>query len=219
VESVSRRDGVTREIRRAIVSGGLRPGEKLTENRLAASLRVSRPTMREALAQLAREGLLVQEPYRGLRVAALAPDEIMDIARTRLALDELAIEEILADPTGRRLTMVDAAWREFDRLPMDADPIEAQESHIDFHRRLWEASDNSYLIRLWPTTEAHLIIALAQDNVVHADPRRRHDVHERMVRAIKTGDRDRIHDALVAHTIDTARELIEAGGGIEAAAR
>jgi len=71
VASISRRDGVMNEIRRAIILGTIKPGEKLTENKLSAALNVSRPTMREALAQLSQEGLLVQEPYRGLRVADL----------------------------------------------------------------------------------------------------------------------------------------------------
>ena len=106
VSSVSRREAVMTEIRRAIVLGTLKPGEKLTESRLAAALNVSRPTIREALTQLAQEGLLIQEPYRGLRVADLEPGAIMDIARTRVALDMLAVEEILADETGSRLQRV-----------------------------------------------------------------------------------------------------------------
>jgi DNA-binding GntR family transcriptional regulator len=56
ISSISRRDGVLTEIRRAVVRGTLKPGEKLTETRLAAALNVSRPTIREALAQLAQEG-------------------------------------------------------------------------------------------------------------------------------------------------------------------
>jgi DNA-binding GntR family transcriptional regulator len=110
VASISRRDAVMNEIRRAVVLGHLKPGEKLTENRLSASLNVSRPTMREALAQLAQEGLLIQEPYRGLRVADLEPGAMLDIARTRVALDMLAVQDILADPTGERLERVRAAW-------------------------------------------------------------------------------------------------------------
>jgi DNA-binding GntR family transcriptional regulator len=109
VSSISRREAVMNEIRRAIVLGTLKPGEKLTENRLAAALNVSRLTVREALAQLAQEGLLIQEPYRVLRGADLEPGAIMDIARTRVALDMLAVEEILADQTGRRLERVRAA--------------------------------------------------------------------------------------------------------------
>ena len=208
VASVSRRDAVMNEIRRAIVLGALKPGEKLTENRLSASLSVSRPTMREALTQLAQEGLLVQEPYRGLRVADLDAKAIIDIARTRVALDMLAAEAILADTSGQRLEAVREAWADYDRLPIDADPVTAHEAHIAFHRRIWEASENILLIRLWPVTEAHLTIALARDQTTRDDPRRAHDVHERIVDALFGGDLDEVHAALVAHTVDSAEELI-----------
>ena len=208
VASVSRRDAVMNEIRRAIVLGALKPGEKLTENRLSASLSVSRPTMREALTQLAQEGLLIQEPYRGLRVADLDAQAITDIARTRMALDMLAAEAILADPSGERLAQVREAWADYDRLPFDADPVTAHEAHIAFHRRIWEASGNTLLIRLWPVTEAHLTIALARDQATRDDPRRAHDVHEAVVNALIAGDLAQVHAALVVHTIESADELI-----------
>ena len=207
--SISRRDGVMTGIRRAIVLGTLKPGEKLTENRLSAALKVSRPTMREALAQLAQEGLLVQEPYRGLRVADLDAGAIMDIARTRVGLDMLAVEGILDDPSGQRLARVQAAWEVYERLPFDADPIEAHESHIAFHRAIWEASENTLLIRLWPMIEAHITIVLAQDQATRDDPRRAHDVHKLVVDAILSRDLERVHRALIVHTVDSAKELIE----------
>ena len=209
IASISRRDGVMTGIRRAIVLGTLKPGEKLTENRLSAALKVSRPTMREALAQLAQEGLLVQEPYRGLRVADLDAGAIMDIARTRVGLDMLAVEGILDDPSGQRLARVQAAWEEYERLPFDADPIEAHESHIAFHRAIWEASENTLLIRLWPMIEAHITIVLAQDQATRDDPRRAHDVHKLVVDAILSRDLERVHRALIVHTMDSAKELIE----------
>lgn len=214
VESLSRRDAVLRELRRSIVLRRLKPGQKLTESTLATALNVSRPTMREALTQLAQEGLLIQEPYRGLRVAALDPTMIMDIARTRVALDLFAVQEILADRSGNRLDLVRTAWRDYDRLPIDADPVVAHEAHITFHRRLWEASENVFLLRLWPVTEAHLTIALAQDRVVHDDPRSSHDVHEQLVDAIVSQDLERVRDALLVHTVRTAEELVAEGGGV-----
>jgi DNA-binding GntR family transcriptional regulator len=207
VSATSRRDAVIKQIRRAIVLGELRPGEKLTENGLAASLGVSRPTMREAVSQLSQEGLLIQEPYRGIRVADLDPVAILDIARTRVALDMLAAEEILDDPTGRRLELVSEAWAKYDRLPLTASPIEAHDAHVRFHRDLWVASGNTMLLRLWPVTEAHLTIVLAYDQVTRDDARRAHDVHERMVRAILAGDLVEIRASIVAHTVDSAIEI------------
>lgn len=209
VASVSRRDSAVVAIRRAIVSGALSPGEKVTESRLAESLRVSRPTIREALAQLAQEGLLAQEPYRGIRVADVDPTSVMDVARTRMALDTLAADDVLADPTGSRLAILEAAWSEYDLLPLDADPVLAHEAHVAFHRQFWLASENSMLIRLWPATEAQMTIFLARDQATRDDPRRAHDVHEAIVHAIRGGDRSQIHEALRTHTLDSASELVD----------
>jgi DNA-binding GntR family transcriptional regulator len=208
VATTSRRDAVMNEIRRAIVLGSLKPGEKLTEFRLSALMNVSRPTMREALTQLSQEGLLVQEPYRGLRVAHLTASDMTDIARTRVALDTLAVQDVLADPTGHRLQLVDDAWTEYDRLAFDADPLEAHLAHIAFHRSIWAASGNSLLIKLWPVTEAHITIALAQDQLTRSDPRRAHDVHKALVDAILSRDLEQVRSALIAHTIDSADELV-----------
>lgn len=196
------------EIRRAVVTGTLQPGEKLTENGLSAALNVSRPTIREALAQLAQEGLLVQEPYRGLRVADLDAGAIMDSARTRVALDVLAAEGILADASGGRLARVRAAWDAYARLPFDADPVEAHEEHIAFHRAIWAASENTLLMRLWPVIEANITILLARDQAARNDPRRAHDVHELVVDAIASGDLEQVHRALVVHTMDSAEGLV-----------
>ena len=170
--TVSRRVAVVREIRRAIIVGDLKPGERITEARLTAFLNVSRPTVREAMNQLASDGLLIQEPYRGLRVAALGADEILAIARTRMALDLLAVTEILADQSGRRLALLDAAWEDFERAD-DTDPLAQHQAHLAFHRGIWAASENFLLAQLWPVTEAHMTIALAQDQVTAPRPRPR----------------------------------------------
>lgn len=209
IASISRRDGVLTEIRRAIVTGSLKPGEKLTEQRLSTALNVSRPTVREALTQLAQEGLLVQEPFRGLRVADLDADAIMDIARARVALDMLAVEGILDDPSGQRMAQVQAAWEAYERLPFDADPLAAHEAHIAFHRAIGAASENTLLIRLWPVTEAHVTIALAQDQVTRSDPRRARDIHRLLVDAITSRDLKQVRRALKVHTTDSAKELVQ----------
>jgi DNA-binding GntR family transcriptional regulator len=206
--SVSRRDAVMNEIRRGIVSGSIRPGDKLTEVKLASMLNVSRPTIREALTQLAQEGLLVQEPYRGLRVASLDAAAILDIARTRMALDMLAAASILEDETGRRMNFVEAQWTAYDKVAFHPDPVVLHEAHIAFHRSIWAASENALLLRLWPATEAHLTIVLAQDQAKRADPVRAHEVHEQLIRALRAGDMESIEAAFTTHTMDSARDLV-----------
>lgn len=209
ISTVSRRDGVMNEIRKAIIVGTIRPGQKLTEIGLAASLGVSRPTVREALNQLSQEGFLVQEPYKGLRVADVTAQAIHDIAVTRVALDVLAARCIYEDGTGARLARVAEAWDRFREHEFDPDPFVRHEAHIAFHESIWVASENALLIKLWSVTEAHLTIALAHDQRKRADPQRAHSLHESLVTEILSGDLARAEAAFIDHTLISAVELIE----------
>jgi DNA-binding GntR family transcriptional regulator len=202
------REAVVTSIRRAVVLGALRPGEKLREVKLAAALNVSRPTLREALNLLVQDGLLVQEPYRGFSVTRLEAGAIRDIARTRVPLDLIATSAILEDPTGRRMQLVRDAWARYERAALDADPLVQHEGHIALHHGLWVASENTMLLRLWPVTEALTTIALAQDQAARADPDRAHRIHRQLVEAIFSQDRHLIEQRLAQHTLDSAEELL-----------
>ncbi|WP_413600202.1 GntR family transcriptional regulator [Curtobacterium sp. Curtsp57] len=76
------RDTVQDKIRDAIMDGTLEPGERLNDDDLIAWLGVSRTPIREALAELARSGLIEMAPNRYTRVAAPAKDELLDAYRT-----------------------------------------------------------------------------------------------------------------------------------------
>jgi DNA-binding GntR family transcriptional regulator len=195
-------------VRRAVVLGELRPGEKLREVKLAAALDVSRPTLREALNLLVQEGLLVQEPYRGFSVTELDADAIRDIARTRVPLDLIAITAILDDRTGRRLQLLRDAWDRYANVGPSADPLAQHEAHVALHHGIWVASENSMLLRLWPVTEALTTIALAQDQASRGDPERAHRVHRELVEAILSRDVPGIEHELGRHTLDSAEELL-----------
>ena len=69
VVGVTRRDAVLTELRDAILSGRLQPGDRIREVQMSKELGVSRPTLREAIYQLIHEGLLTQEVYKGITVA------------------------------------------------------------------------------------------------------------------------------------------------------
>ncbi len=76
------RDTVQDKIRDAIMDGTLEPGERLNDDDLIAWLGVSRTPIREALAELARAGLIEMAPNRYTRVAAPSKDEMLDAFRT-----------------------------------------------------------------------------------------------------------------------------------------
>lgn len=207
VSNTERRQRVIDEIKRRIVLGELRPGERIIEADLTSSLEVSRPTAREALNQMARDGLLIQEAYRGLRVADIEVGSMLEIARVRVALDTEAIDEILDDSTGARMARLEESWERFEGESNAADPLAVHEAHIRFHRGIWEAAGNYLLMRIWPVVEAQMTIILAYDQFTRRDAERAHAIHAALMRAIRSGDRARIRTALDVHTMDSAQEL------------
>ena len=86
-------DEVLDRLRVAIIRGQLKPGQRLNETMLATTLDVSRGPVREALTQLAREGLVVLQRYKGATVARLSQEEIEEIYELRVALERLAMSK------------------------------------------------------------------------------------------------------------------------------
>ena len=77
---------VADQIRAAIVDGRFKPGEWLRQERVAQELGVSQMPVREALKELAAEGLIEHVPYRGVRVVALSVEDIEDLYEHRAFL-------------------------------------------------------------------------------------------------------------------------------------
>src|SRR4051812_43907 len=78
-------DATTGQIRAWILNGRLKPGERLHQEQLAVDLGVSRMPVREAIRQLAAEGLVQLIPHRGAFVSSLDPDEIRELYEVRAA--------------------------------------------------------------------------------------------------------------------------------------
>ena len=90
-------------LREAIVEGVLAPGSRLSEVQVAKQLNVSRTPMREAFAQLEREGLVTVLPRVGAYVRAVTLRDVEEIYTVRAALECLAVQ--LASESGNEATM------------------------------------------------------------------------------------------------------------------
>ncbi|HAE59780.1 MAG TPA: GntR family transcriptional regulator, partial [Anaerolineae bacterium] len=81
------RNVVADRLRSAILEGFYKPGEWLRQEKLAQELGVSQMPVREALKELATEGLIEHVPYRGVRVIAFSPDDVGDLYAHRAFLE------------------------------------------------------------------------------------------------------------------------------------
>src|SRR5258708_3745411 len=106
-------------LRRQILDGGYRPGDRLRLTRIARELALSEMPVREALRLLQKDGLVVMELHRGAHVAALSLERAHEIVAVRTALECIAGESALphCDPVSvarleRLLTRLEAAQRD-----------------------------------------------------------------------------------------------------------
>jgi DNA-binding GntR family transcriptional regulator len=106
-------DATTAQIRAWILNGRLKPRERLHQDQLAAALGVSRMPVREAIRQLAAEGLVQLFPHRGAFVSSLDPDEIRELYEVRAALEGLAISHAVPRMTTANIATLRAI---LDRL-------------------------------------------------------------------------------------------------------
>jgi DNA-binding GntR family transcriptional regulator len=90
-------------LRSAILDGTLAGGTRLVQTKLAAELDLSTTPLREALRDLAMEGLVVFDPHRGAVVRALDIDEVREIYELRMTLEPIMVRRIAERITGAQL--------------------------------------------------------------------------------------------------------------------
>ncbi|MEA2513887.1 MAG: hypothetical protein QOJ59_3374, partial [Thermomicrobiales bacterium] len=107
-ESRSLAVDIAERLRSAILDGHFGPGERLREEALARSMGVSRGPVREALARLEREGLLVIRRNRGAVVAQLSREDLDEVYTLRVAIERLAIQRAVVGGDDEALSHMQA---------------------------------------------------------------------------------------------------------------
>jgi DNA-binding GntR family transcriptional regulator len=132
-------------LREAIISGELKGGDRVLEQKWSTRLGIGQPTLREALRELEHQGLLRKIPQRGTYVTELKPDDYRSILEVRIPLEAIAIGR-----AAKRLTP--ESDKELTELVMtmagtghDVDVKGFHDCDVLFHRKIWELADNEYL--------------------------------------------------------------------------
>lgn len=140
------RDVVFRTLREAILTGELKPGERLMEMQLAAKLGVSRTPIREAIRMLQQEGLAVTLPRRGAEVAAMTEKDMEDVLKIREALEILAVQLASEKITAEQITQLEEKLTAFEEAVKTAEVKQIAQTDIDFHDFIYDAAENPRLV-------------------------------------------------------------------------
>ena len=127
------RDVVFNTLRKAILTGELKPGERLLEIHLANQLGVSRTPIREAIRKLELEGLVIMMPRRGAEVAQITEKSLRDVLEVRRALDALCAELACERITEEEKQQLKAACDEFEKATATSDATIIAAADVALH--------------------------------------------------------------------------------------
>jgi DNA-binding GntR family transcriptional regulator len=144
VRAATLKENIVEVLVDAVISGKLRPGDRLNESELSRQLGVSRAPIREALQQLQEQGLVENHPRRGMFVVNLEEAGAQKINSLRLVLEAEALDLCRAHltPQGEK-KLAGLLARMDQKTGMTA--IEATRLDLEFHRAIWSQTGNEYL--------------------------------------------------------------------------
>ena len=139
------RDVVFKTLRQAILTGELKPGERLMEIHLANKLGVSRTPIREAIRQLELEGLVIMVPRKGAQVASITEKSLTDVLEVRLALEKLAVELACKRISYEQKEILKEKMLEFEQLAGTDDASLIARADVAFHDAIFESTGHMRL--------------------------------------------------------------------------
>jgi DNA-binding GntR family transcriptional regulator len=208
-------------LRRAIVGGDLRPGQRVIQEDLAERLGMSVAPVREALRVLEQEGQLTYRPRRGYFVTELRVEDLEEIYGLRTILEERAVRHAVPMLDAEALDRVVLAAKDCMDAAEAGDVAGELAANRRFHFGVFDAADQPHVMRLiqllWDSTEAYRAMYYNSP----AERRASVEAHDRILDALRASDMDRLVAELDAHRqrgLDVLRDLLTPEDGSEAPA-
>lgn len=197
IVKVSAEGRATDLLRRQIIEGLLPAGLRVTEIQLSQEMGVSRATVRTALHQLAKEGLLTLVPYTGWTVIELTRQDVWELYTLRSAVERLAAQLVAGRAERQRLAGLRSSIESLERAAGSADAGAIAEADFSFHKAVVEAASHRRLSTQYELIEQQIRVYIRSSDALVADPAEIVAQHRPM------------YDAMVAGNVELAGRLAE----------
>lgn len=204
-------DAVATDLRTRLLAGELTPEVPLTENEVATSYQVARPTAKAAIEKLVAEGLLVRGVHKTARVVELGPDSVRDIYLARVYLES----EVLRRLAKARTVPEAAAQANRDIAAVGAgSALDVVEPDMRFHTSLIDALGNERTSKMYRSLVSEVQLCMTRVQSLHllgtdlilAE-------HEKILDLIEAGEGDAAAALLDEHLGRARERLVAAFGG------
>ena len=155
-EYIPLRDIVFKTLREAIITGDLKPGERLMEIKLANELGVSRTPVREAIRKLELEGLVTMTARRGAEVAPINKKDMKEVLEIRRVLESLACQLACQKCTADDIKKLNDTNKNIARAIKEQDIEQITKLDVLFHDQINDMAGNNRLINILHLLKEHI---------------------------------------------------------------
>lgn len=194
-------------LRNVIMSSGIyrsRTDIRLDERQLAHDFGISRTPVREAMAQLEREGFVRSVPRRGVYVVRKTKQEVIELIQAWAALESMAARLITEHASDEDIAGLRRMFATFEGDRLHAKLDEYSEVNIRFHQSIIELSGNQALIRLAENLFAHM--RMIRGATIGEDDRVDRSIRDHMniIQALEARHTERAEDLVRQHALGLA---------------
>lgn len=202
------RDIVFETLRKAILDGDLKPGERVMEVQLAEELGVSRTPVREAIRKLELEGLLIMVPRKGAYVADVSIKDVLSVLEIRASLEGLGASLAAERITGEEVERLKQSARDFEEMHKADDRDGMVEKDTEFHSILLSASRNKKLLEIVEGLSDYVQRFRVIYFTEYSDSKKIMEEHRKILEAIDERDIDKANKAAQDHIESIGEYLI-----------
>ena len=141
----SRPEAVAEQLRNAILTGSVKPGDRLVEQKVAAHFGIGPPTLREALKDLELLGFVRKSSKKHTYVTRLTKEDYRNMLEVRLALEPLAIARAAQSLTPAGTEQLEQIVQAMESAAEVVDLVGFHRNDLLFHRRIWGLAGNEHL--------------------------------------------------------------------------
>jgi DNA-binding GntR family transcriptional regulator len=182
-----------------------KPGEvRLDERQLASDLGISRTPVREAMAQLEREGFVRSVPRRGIYVVRKTRAEVIELITAWAALESMAARLITQNASETEIAELRKMFTTFENGELHARLDEYSEVNIEFHQTIIRMSRNRVLIDLAENLFTHM--RMIRRKTIGEEDRADRSIRDHMniIHALEARDTERAEDLVRNHALGLA---------------
>jgi DNA-binding GntR family transcriptional regulator len=185
-----------------------RPDEvRLDERRLASDLGISRTPVREAMAQLEREGFVRSVPRRGIYVVRKTKAEVIELITAWAALESMAARLITQNAQDQEIAELRAMFATFEDGRLHAKLDEYSEVNIEFHQTIIRMSRNRILVDLAENLFAHMRVIRRKTIGERDRADRSISDHMNIIQAIEARDTAKAESLVRDHALGLAEHV------------